>query len=95
MSSRELGQILCGLGFSEQEGRLEKLNLKRGQIEPGIAPCAKRFGTFSKSQWGPLKILSRSENESHSIVVRSYSDCNVEMTGGRFGGQGSLRRLLQ
>lgn len=61
----------------------------------GIAPRAKRFGTFSKSQWGPLKILSGSENQSHSIFVRSHSDCSVEMAGGRFGGQGPLRRLSQ
>lgn len=74
---------------------MEKLKLKRGQIRQRIAPCAKRFGFFSKRQWDPMKILSRSENSSHSILVRSRSACSVETRGGRAGGQGALRRLAR
>lgn len=66
---------------------MEKLKLKRGQIRQRLAPCAKRFGFFSKRQWDPMKILSRSENLSHSVLVRSRSACGVETRGGRAGGR--------
>lgn len=39
---------------------------------------------YPQSQWDPLKILSRSESLL-SILVQPYSDCSMEIRGGRAG----------